>query len=45
MFGTYVVLLALQKPGSKNAFTILRPNTGVCVWLCCTSVHQKGCNC
>jgi hypothetical protein len=29
MFGRHVVLLALQKPGARNMFNILRPNTGV----------------
>jgi hypothetical protein len=28
MFGAHMVLLALQKPGAKNMFTIVRPNTG-----------------
>lgn len=28
MFGSHLVLLALQKPGQKNMFTIVRPNTG-----------------
>jgi hypothetical protein len=28
MFGRHVVLLALQKPGGRNIFNILRPNTG-----------------
>lgn len=28
MFGSFVVLLALQKPGLRNSFTIVRPNTG-----------------
>jgi len=32
MFGSHVVLLALQKPGHRNSFTIVRPNTGVCVF-------------
>lgn len=27
-FGAHAVLLALQKPGQKNLFTIIRPNTG-----------------
>jgi hypothetical protein len=28
MFGTHLVLLALQKPGQKNLFSLVRPNTG-----------------
>lgn len=28
MFGRNMTLLALQKPGAPNFFTILRPNTG-----------------
>lgn len=28
MFGAHVVLLALQKPGLRHLFTVLRPNTG-----------------
>lgn len=28
MFGSHLVLLALQKPGQKNMLTIVRPNTG-----------------
>jgi hypothetical protein len=28
MFGTHLVLLALQKPGLKNLFSLVRPNTG-----------------
>eukprot|EP00775_Hariotina_reticulata_P007699 gene7699-7898_t len=28
MFGNHSVLLALQKPGQKSTFTIVRPNTG-----------------
>jgi hypothetical protein len=28
MFGAHMVLLALQKPGAKNMFTLIRPNTG-----------------
>jgi hypothetical protein len=31
MFGAHVVLLALQKPGLRNLFTVLRPNTGAWV--------------
>lgn len=34
MFGVHVVMLALQKPGLKNAFSILRPNTGWLVGVC-----------
>jgi hypothetical protein len=38
MFGSHVVLLALQKPGLRNFFTVLRPNTGL--WSCyCTWLH------
>jgi hypothetical protein len=29
MFGTHLVLLALQKPGQKNLFSMVRPNTGM----------------
>jgi hypothetical protein len=28
MFGTHLVLLALQKPGQKHLFSLVRPNTG-----------------
>lgn len=28
MFGRNMTLLALQKPGAANYFSILRPNTG-----------------
>jgi hypothetical protein len=35
MFGTHVVLLALQRPGLRNAFTIVRPNTGAVRWGAC----------
>lgn len=28
MFGTHLVLLALQKPGHKNIYSLVRPNTG-----------------
>jgi hypothetical protein len=34
MFGHSIVLLALQKPGHKNFFTVVRPNTGACGRLC-----------
>lgn len=33
MFGHHVVLLALQKPGHRNIFTVVRPNTGGCTGL------------
>jgi hypothetical protein len=28
MFGSHMVLLAAQKPGQKNIFSVCRPNTG-----------------
>jgi hypothetical protein len=28
MFGTHLVLLALQKPGQKNLFSLVQRNTG-----------------
>ena len=28
MFGAHMVLLAVQKPGQKNIFSVCRPNTG-----------------
>ena len=28
MFGRHMTLLALQKPGAPNYFSVLRPNTG-----------------
>lgn len=28
MFGAHMVMLALQKPGQKNIYSLVRPNTG-----------------
>jgi hypothetical protein len=34
MLGTHLVLLALQKPGQKNLFSLVRPNTGNLCTVC-----------
>ena len=49
MFGRHMTLLALQKPGAPNCFSILRPNTGeglqdmvVRAWSCCSVLQLDG---